>query len=173
MYLDDLISDQSDTWSDESIERALGRLAKAPQSSSAPSPPAPIHPAWLPDRALQTMWQTRLQMRRRNWSWPQVLSVGKLPGLAAANGLRATRGVRANRGVPGQLSPSPRNLRGDLRDQPRTAAPSRGALKNRCERVTACPRHPARSGIRRRVARQYARRLARRQSKFCSSGDSQ
>src|ERR1700757_3429128 len=161
MYLAALDSDQLYTWSDESTERATGRLAKTPQGSSAPTAPAPIHPAWLLDRALQAMRQARMQVRRRTWPWPQVLSVGKLPGLAAANGLRATRGVRANRGVPGQLSPSPRDLRGDLRDQPRTAAPSRSALKNRHERITGCPPCPARCGIGRPVARQHARRLAR------------
>jgi len=173
MYLHDLGSDQWYTWSDESTERATGRLAKTPRVPSAPTAPAPIHPAWVLDRALQTMRQTRMQMRRRTRSWPQVLSVGKLPRPTTANGLRATRVVRANRGVPGQLSSSPRNLRGDLRDQPRTAAPSRGALKNRCERATGCPSHAARSGDGRRVARQYACRLARRQSKFCGSGGSQ
>src|SRR6516165_6050387 len=123
MYLDDLQSDQLYTGSDKSTERAAGRLAKTSQGSSAPIAPAPIHPAWLLDRALQAMRQARMQMRRRTRPWPQVLSVRKLPGLAAANGLRATRGLHTNRGVPGQLSPSPRNLRADLRDQPRTAAP--------------------------------------------------
>ena len=40
--------------------------------------------------------------------------------------------------VPGQLPPSPRDPGSDLRDQPRTAAPSRGALKGRHER-SCCP----------------------------------
>src|SRR5712671_100953 len=135
MYLASLQSDQFSTWSDEYTKRAYGRPAKTSQSSSAPIAPTPGHPARLPYRALQTMRQAGMQMRRRPWPWPQVLSVGELPGLAAANGLRATGLLRANGGVPGQLSPSPRGLGGSLRDQPRTAAPSRGALKSRHERI--------------------------------------
>jgi hypothetical protein len=161
MYLYGLESDQSYTWSDETKERATSHLAQTPHSSSAPIAPAQSHPAWFPDRALQTMRQARMQVRRRPWPWPQVLSIGELPGLAATNGLRTARGSRANGGVPCQLSPSPRDLRGDLRDQPRTAAPSRGTLKHHCERITRCPPRPARCGIGRRGARQYACRLAR------------
>src|SRR3954451_17315946 len=169
MYLLALESDHLYTWSDEYPKGADDRLAKAPENASAPIASAPSHPAWFPDRALQTLWQARMQMRRRPWAWPQVLSVGQLPRFAAANGLRATRGLRPNSGVSGQLSPSPRDLRRDLRDQPRIAAPSGGALKHRHERITGCPPRPARRRTGRRVARQYAGRLARRQSKLFSS----
>ena len=36
-------------------------------------------------------------MRGRSRSWPQVLSFGELPGLAATNGLRASGVLRARR----------------------------------------------------------------------------
>src|SRR6516165_11384188 len=165
MYLTVLQSDQLYTWTDEYTKTAYGHLAKTPPSSSAPIAPTPGHPARLPYRALQTMWQAGMQMRRRLWPRPQVLSVGELPGLAAANGLRASGVLCANGGVPGQLSPSPRDLGGSLRDQPRTAAPSRGALKSRHERITSCLPRAARCGTRRRAPRQYAGRLARQRSK--------
>ena len=71
-------------------------------------------------------------MRRRPRSWPQVLSFGELPGLAATNGLRAAGAYAPT--AEFQLPPSPRDLRGDLRDQPRTAAPPRGALRDGRER---------------------------------------
>src|SRR5437764_10181904 len=162
MYLAALQSDQCYTWSDEYSEGAHYRFAKTSQGSSAPIAPAPSHPARLPYRALQTLWQAGMQMRRRPRPWPQVLSVGKLPRLAAANGLRAPGVLRANGGVRRQLLPSPRDSGGNLRDQPRTTAPSRGALKGRRrEWIPGCPPRPNRCGIGRRAPRQYARRLAR------------
>src|ERR1700745_3622742 len=53
---------------------------------------------------------------------PKYLSLGQLPGIAAANGLRPAGALRPNGRVPGQSSPYPRDPGGDLRDQPRTAA---------------------------------------------------
>ncbi len=125
-------------------------------------PPAQSDPPRLPHRALQTMWQAGMQMRRGPRPWPQVLSFGELPGFAAANGLRAAGGLRSNRRVPRQLPPNPRDLREDLRDQPRTAAPPRGALKGRRERSAFCPPRSDRYGIGRYAPRQHARSLDRR-----------
>jgi hypothetical protein len=173
MYLCGIQSDQLYTWSDEYPERAHGRLTKTPQRSSAQIAPAPGDPARLPHRALQTMRQAGMQMRRRPGPWSQVLSVGKLPRLAAANGLRTAGVLRANGGVPRQLPPSPRDSGGNLRDQPRTTAPSRGTLKGRHERIPGCPPRPDRCGIGRRAPRQYARRLARRRAQgFANWGGS-
>ena len=165
MYLCRIQSDQLYTWSDEYPERTHGRLTKTPQRSSAPITPAPGDPARLPHRALQTVRQAGMQMRRRPGPWSQVLSIGKLPGLAAANGLRTAGVLRANGGVPRQLPPSPRDSGSNLRNQPRTTAPSRGTLKGHHERIPGCPPRPDRCGIGRRAPRQYARRLARRRPK--------
>src|SRR5437763_14134175 len=170
MYLTVLQSDQLYTWSDKYTKTAYGHLAKTPPSSSAPIAPTPGHPARLPYRALQTMRQAGMQMRRRPWPWPQVLSVGELPGLAAANGLRAAGVICASGGVPGQLPPSPRDPGSDLRDQPRTAAPPRGALKAYYAPNAFCPPHTDRCGIGRCTPRQYARCLAGRPSKDFAYG---
>lgn len=173
MKIGGLLSDQLLPWSARNAKPSHCRIAKTPRRSPAPTAPAPSDPARLPHRALQTMWQAGMQMRRRSRSWPQVLSFGELPGLAAANGLRAAGVLRSGCGVPRQLPPGPRGLRGDLRDQPRTAAPSRGALKGRHERSTFRPPCDVRCEIGRRAPRQYARRLARRRPKgFANCGDS-
>lgn len=164
-----LPSDQLYTWSARNAKRCHFRIAKTPPSSPAPTAPAQSDPARLPHRALQTMWQAGMQMRRRSRSWPQVLSFGELPGLAAANGLRPAGVLRSGCRVPCQLPPGPRGLRGDLRDQPRTAAPSRGALKDRHERSTFRPPCDNRWEIGRRAPRQYARRLARRQPRLLAN----
>jgi hypothetical protein len=156
-----LLSDQLLTWSDENSEADRRRLAKAPPSAPAPAASAQSCSPWFPHRALQTLWQARLQMRPRSRSWPQILSVGKLSRPASANGLRPARVLRAGERVPRQLPPRPPGLGGDLRDQPRAPTPSREALRDRYERSAANPPRTDRSGTRRRAPRQYARQLAR------------
>jgi hypothetical protein len=164
MYLVALESDQLYTWSENS-EPVHCRIAKTPQHSPAPVASAPSDPPRFSHRTLQTMWQAGMQMRRRSRPWPQVLSLGQLPGIAAANGLRPAGALRPNGRVPGQSSPCPRDPGGDLRDQPRTAAPARGALKVWHAHSSFCPSHNDRCGIGRRTPRQYARCLARRPSR--------
>jgi len=161
MKLHPLVSDQFYTWSDESTETTHDRLAKTPPSAPAPAAPAQSRPAWFPHRALQTLWQARMQMRRRPRSWPQVLSVGELSRPAPANGLRPARVLCAGERVPGQLPPCPPDLGGDLRDQSRTPAPPRGALRDHHERSAVSSARTDRSGTGRRTPRQYARKLAR------------
>jgi hypothetical protein len=156
-----LLSDQFLTWSDENIEADHRRLAKAPPSAPASIAPAQSGPPWFPHRALQTLWQARLQVRPRPRSWPQILSVGKLSRPAPANGLCPARVLRAGERVAGQLPPRPPDLGGDLRDQPRAPTPSREALKDRHERSAVNPPRTDRSRTGRRAPRQYARQLAR------------
>jgi hypothetical protein len=161
-----LRSDQLLTWSDEDIEADHRRLAKAPPSAPEPIAPAQSCPSWLPHRALQTLWQARMQMCRWSRSWSQVLSLGELSRPAPTNGLRPARVLRAGERVPRQLPPRSPDLRGDLRDQPRAPTPSREALKDRHERSAASPPHADRSGTGRRAPRQYACQLARPRSQL-------
>jgi hypothetical protein len=165
MYFIALESDQLYTWTDRNPKTVHCRIAKTSQHSPAPLAAAPSDPPRFSHRTLQTLRQAGMQMRRRSRPWPEVLLVGQLPGLAAANGLCAAGALSADGGVPGQLPPSPRDPGGDLRDQPRTAAAARGALKA-CHVPSAfCLPRADRCGIGWRTPRQYARRLARRQSK--------
>src|SRR6516162_4101523 len=156
-----LLSDQLLTWSDENIETDHSRFAKAPPSAPAPIAPAQSCPSGFPHRTLQTLWQARMQVRRRPRSWPQVLPVGELSRLAPTNGLRPASVLRAGERVPGQLPPRSPDLGGDLRDQPRAPASPRGALKHRHERSAVIPPCTDRSGTGRRAPRQYACQLAR------------
>lgn len=164
MYFSALQSDQLYTWSDEYSEQADCYVAKAPERSSASTPSAPSNPPWLSDRALQKMRQAGMQMRRRPRPRSQVLFVGQLSRLAAADGLRAVGVVRANDRVPRQLPSSPRDPGGDLRDQPRTAAQTRGALKARYAPSDFAHAGTGRCGTGWHTPRQYARRVARRRS---------
>src|ERR1039457_37019 len=89
MYFPRVESDQLYTWSDKNGKPACCRLEKTPSSPPAPTAPAQGDPARLADRTLQTLWQARVQMRRRPRPWPQILPFGEPPGLAATNGLCA------------------------------------------------------------------------------------
>src|SRR5579862_7844113 len=93
-----LSSDQLLAWSDEYIETDR-RLAKAPPSAPAPIAPTQGCPPWFPHRALQTLWQARMQVRPRPRSWPQILSVGELSRPAPANGLCPASVLRAGERV--------------------------------------------------------------------------
>src|SRR5437764_15264290 len=124
MYFTAVQSDHLLTWSDENPKPTNRCTAEAPQRSPAPTASAASHPPRFSHRALQTMRQAGMQMRRRPRPWPQVLFVGQLSRVATADGLRTTGVLRADGRVPGQLPSSPRDPRGDLRDQPRTAPPT-------------------------------------------------
>src|SRR5260370_16310472 len=88
MYFSPVESDQLDTWSDiNEEERACCQPEKTPSSPTTSTAPAQGDPARLADRTLQTLRQARMQVRRRPWSWTQVLPFGELSRLAAADGL--------------------------------------------------------------------------------------
>src|ERR1051326_5610785 len=135
----EVISDQLYTWSDENRKRTCCQPEKAPPRACAPDAAAQGSPPRLAYRALQALRQARVQVRRRPRPWPQVLSFGEPLGLTAADGLCAAGISRPSRRIYGQLSPSPRNLGSDLRDQRRTPAPPGGALKGRYGRTLRPP----------------------------------
>jgi len=88
-------------------------------------------------RTLQALWQAWLQMCQGTRPWPQVLLVRELPECAAANGLCSAEPSCGGQEISRPLSTRSRNLRADLRDQPRTAAPPRGALRAHFQRLDA------------------------------------
>jgi len=161
MYFTVVQSDQLYTWSDENPEPAHCHIAETPQRSPAPIASAPCDPPRFSHRALQTMRQAGMQMRRRPRPRSQVLFVGQLSRLAAADGLHTAGVLRANGRVPVQLPSSPRDPRSHLRDQPRTAAPTRGALRACHAPSGFCHPDADRCGIGRHAPGQYAGSLAR------------
>ena len=167
MYFSPVQSDQLYTWSEENEERACCHLEKTPPSASAPVAPAQGDLARLVDRALQTLRQAWVQMCRRSRPWPQILPFGEPPGLAATNGLCAAGVARPGFRVRCQLPSSPRDLGGDLRDQPRTTTPPGGALKGGYERNALRPACINRCWIGWRAPCQYGRSLACWQPGWC------
>ena len=162
MDIDNLISDQLNTWSDHARHTVVD-FAQASCPVAAANAGSGYAPAWLAHRTLQALRQAWLQVCRRSRPWPEVLPVGELSRPSAANGLRATGRSRRRYRAPGELPSGPRDHRGDLRDQPRTVTPPRGALRDVGE-PAATAAHPLlhRSAIGRRAHRQHARVLAHR-----------
>jgi hypothetical protein len=170
MYLNDLESDQFRTWSDEYTEAVSERLTQTANCSCAPVASPSGDPTRLPYRALQALRQAGVQVRRWRRSRSQVLSVCEPPRLTSTNGLRTAGLLCTNGRAPCQLSSSPRDLRRNQRDQPRTATTPRGTLRNGRERNPFLAYGPYRCEIGWRAPRQYARRLAGRRFKLFGGG---
>jgi hypothetical protein len=164
MNLYQVSSDQLYTWSDTYEEEIRFRSPQTPASTAAPTAAAGRHSARVADRALQTLRQAWLQMRQRSWPRPQILFVSKLPGVAPANGLCAAGRLRPDQGVCGQLPAGSRYPRGNIRDQPRTAAPPRSALRTGYGSCFHLAQPIVRRAIGRRNIGQYARRVARQRA---------
>jgi hypothetical protein len=152
-----LLSDQLYMWSVLSDRTHHRRAQATPPAVAAPATAAGLGPSGLADRALQALRQSELQVRSRSRPRAQVLPVGKLPGPLAADGLRPPGRAHAGQPVPGQLHPGSRHPGGDLRDQPRTAASARAALRLGGEFDTLVPHRPHRPASWRDAARQHAR----------------
>jgi hypothetical protein len=158
-------SDQLFTWSATNDNKVHPvRLEEASPCPPAQTPLAGSHSPRLSHRTLQALWQARLQMRQGSRSWSQVLPVCKLPPFAPPNGLRTAGVSRPDQKVSCQLSARSRDLGGDLPDQSRTVAPSRGTLSNHDERNIFLAHRTHRFDSGRRAPCQYARDLARRPS---------
>jgi hypothetical protein len=169
MKLTELLSDQSYMWSDQDDRRTLFRPQTSPQAAAAPSAPTGVHPSGLTHRALQTLRQARLQMCRRPRTRSQVLSLGELPGQSSANGLRPSGRSARDQRTRRQLPSGPRDLGADLRDQPRTTAASRSALRSSGEPGSNVAHHPHRFPVWRRTPRQHARGLVRRRARVAAA----
>ena len=164
-----LLSGQLYMWSDWGDRRTLFRPQKTPQAAAAETATTGVRPPGLAHRALQALRQTRVQMRQWPRTRSQVLSVGELPGQSSANGLRPSGRSRRDQRARSQLSSDPRDLREDLRDQPRTAAPARGALRGGGEPSSNIAHRPHRFPVWRRAPRQHARGLARRRARVAAA----
>jgi hypothetical protein len=163
-----VLSDQLLQWSAPNDQSVLFCPQTAPQEALARAASTGLGPARLAHRALQTLRQTRVQMRRGSRARSQVLSVGKFSGQSTTDGLRPAGRSRRDQRTTRQLSSDPRDLRGHLRDQPRTAAASRGAVRSFGELGVDLAHHPHRFAVWRRAAGQHARGLVRSRARVAA-----
>ena len=152
-------SDQSFRWSANYEEEILRRPTKAPPGSTWQAAAPRCHPSRFSHRTLQALWQAWLQMRQGTRTWSQVLLVCELPKITAANRLCSAEPSCRDQEIPRQLSTRSRNLRADLRDQPRAAAPPRGALRTHDEHRFFRAHRADRPSISKHDRRQYVREL--------------
>jgi|SRR5258707_186309 len=152
-------SDQSFRWSATYAEEILRRPAKAPSGSTRQAAAPRCRPSRFSHRTLQALWEAWLQMRQGPRSWPEILLVCELPECAAASGLCSAEASCGDQEIPRPLSTHSRNLRADLRNQPRVAAPPRGALRAHDEHRFFLAQRAHRSPISKHAHRQHAREL--------------
>jgi len=152
--------DQLLPWSVILATAILNRVTKAPPGAPAAIAPFTRRAARLAHRALQALRQSRLQMCRGTRPWSEVLPLGELPKATAADGLPTPRVLHPGTCRPRPLPTRPRDPRADLRDQSRTAAASRDALRCHGERDCDAHRRDRRS-LCEHFARQHAPGLAR------------
>ncbi len=133
--------------------------APAPTSAASAAATARSSTPRFSHRALQTVWQARLQMRSRPRPWPQILSLGQSLRATTANGLHPPRLFSPDHRISGQLSSASSDFGRDLRHQSRTVIPARCILRNRHEpsRKVAS----LRCRTRQPASRQHPLRLAR------------
>ena len=160
-----LLPDQLNTWSDNyashNAQTALVRLAEAAAATLRPTAPAPSLAPRLPHRTLQTLRQSRMQMRSRSRSWPKVLPLRKSSGTTAADGLRPPGFSAPGCGISRSLPSASPGRRGNLRDQWRTAVPARGLVSKDNARTESTFTRPPRYAHGGYPSCQYARRLAK------------
>lgn len=160
-----LLTDRLNTWSDNyashNAQTALVRLAEAETATLTPTASARSLAPRLPHRTLQTLRQSRMQMRSRSRSWPKVLPFRKSSGTTSANGLRAAGFSAAGYGISRSLPSASPGHRGNLRDQWRTPAPTRGLVGHDKARTRSTFPRPPRYAYGGYPSRQYARRLAK------------
>jgi hypothetical protein len=162
MNFHELVSDQLYVWSVSNDRTNHSGAQATAQATAAQAAAARRCASRLVDRTLQALWQSQLQVRSRSRPWAQVLPVGELSGPVAADGLRPSSRLRADQRARSQLHPGSRDLGGDLRDQPRTAASTRTTLRRNGEPGTTPVAHrPHRFLSCCDAARQHAGRLYR------------
>ena len=162
MKYSELVSDQLNTWSDIN-ERAFDHSAQTQtQAIAAQTASVGCGAARLPDRTLQTLRQTRLQVCQWSGTWAEVLFVGQPNRCTSGDGLRPTVHAGTSNAVPCQLPHHPRHTRSTVRNQPRVDAPTRAVLGAGGECFIDTTHHHFRHGCRRHHHGQYVGGLVAR-----------
>ena len=124
------MSDQLLQWSDEFEKRLFAGSARAPSAIARRSAANDEGPSWLSNRAVQALRPSRLPLCRWSRAWPEALLVRQYCRATASDGLRTERRDWGGQRIPRQLQSGARRPERDLRDQRRTAAPTRGTGLN-------------------------------------------
>jgi len=123
------LSDQLNNWSDNYEETIdLTFIEKATSLAGSFVKVASVVSARLTYRALQEMWQARLQLRKLAGPWAQVLPIYQSIRWPTRDGLCASRSSDQGRKIVTKLATAQGSHRRDLQTQSRTSSPKRGVL---------------------------------------------
>jgi len=110
MRLDHLCSDKLFNYPDNHAKLHNQLLASKTQSiASTIKSDRTSNFARLSYRAIQTLWQVKLQMCQRTWTWPEILPFSQYSGRQAGDGLCATELQRSCQKSVRKLSKNKRN----------------------------------------------------------------
>ena len=123
-----LESDQSYNWSDQHVRQTFQNSPAKTKSAHGEPARFDSHTAGLPHRALQALWQARVQLRPRPRPWPQVLPFCQQTGSNARDGLCSARLFGKSARASGQLPQDKSDLGRPLRDQSRAPVAQGEAL---------------------------------------------
>ena len=152
-----VVSDQLKDWSD-SEETKRGLTAKKTPTTRPATHPTRNRSSWLTYRTLQTLWETRMPLRR--WSRPRskVLLIDQSIGSSSTDALCSSELSQTGGELPGSLSEDSTNLERDCEHQPRASKASRAIVERSHARSGSGSSHGHDRGQRRcPTARQYAR----------------
>lgn len=117
-----VISDQLFNWSDNNEGTFDCISEEATKGACEATAIATRHSAGISHRAVQTVWQARLQVCAGSWPWSQALLVGERCRQHAEDGLCSCRLQGSSGRASQQLLSSPGDPGRDLRDQLRAVA---------------------------------------------------
>ena len=117
-----LVSDQLYDWSERLARNLFGYAAEAKSCACAPPTLVEGAPARFSDRALQTLWETRMQMCRRVGTWSEVLPLCEHLWSTPHDGIRSARLSGRRHRVAGQLPTGTPDHPRDLRHKPGASA---------------------------------------------------
>lgn len=163
-----LLSGQLNKWSDNYAGFFDRSTQASAQAIVAHVPSAGYCSAWLADRTLQTLRQTKLQVCHRPRTRSEVLPVGQPHWRTPCHGLRPPRHTAASGRVSCQLSRDPRQARSVMRDQSGVVAPSGTVLGTGGECLFCHAHRRHRYHCRRDTDGQYARGVVARAYRFLS-----
>lgn len=122
--------DQLLQWSDGFEKRLFAGSARASSAIAGRSAANHEGPAWLSHRTVQALRPSRLPLCRWSRAWSEALSVHQYCRTTAPDGLRTERRDWGGQRISRELQPRARRPERNLRDQRRTAAPTRGTRLN-------------------------------------------
>lgn len=129
MEMNERKSDQLYNWSDTNDKRSGEIASTTHRSHTATSVNETAVSTRVANRALQEMWQTRVQVCHWSGTWTQILFIGKHSGCTSRDDLRTARVCTAGSSVFGKPDASAQAVGRDLRNQSRAVEKSGRLLR--------------------------------------------